>query len=261
MEIPVTFKNEGQQIIGIMHIPDGDGKFPGVILFHGCTGNKAEAHWIFVKLARRLCEEGFCVLRFDFRNSCDSEGSFENMTISGEISDGLRAVDFMKGRDKVDPDRIGILGLSLGGCVAACVAGRSRDVKTVVLWSAVGRPEEDFGRLLRDRRIEPTEFPVEVNGFLFGRDFWEELPYVHPLKEIRLVRGPVLIISGSEDRSVSPRRSEEYQEVLEEYALRCERIVIEGADHTFTGVEHERLVIEETVNWFKRTLMGRGKVW
>ncbi len=254
METPVTFKNKGRQIIGIMHIPDGEGKFPAVILFHGCMGNKSEAHWIFVKLARRLCEEGFCVLRFDFRNSCDSEGSFEDMTISGEISDGLKAVDFMIGRREVDPGRIGILGLSLGGCVASCVVGRSKDIKTVVLWSAVGRPEEDFGRLARDRRIELSEFPVEINGFLFGRDFWEELPDINPLREIRLVKGPVLIISGSEDRSVSPRRSEEYQEVLEEYALRCERIVIEGADHTFTDIEHECLAIEESVKWFKEKL-------
>ena len=70
----------------------------------------------------------------------------------------------------------------------------------------------------------------------------------------------MLIVSGSEDRSVSPRRSEEYQEILDEYALRCERIVVEGADHTFTDIEHERLVIEESVNWFKMRLVEGKRV-
>jgi len=42
---PVTFKNEGQQIIGVLHIPDNikpNEKVPG-ILMHGFTGNKIEA--------------------------------------------------------------------------------------------------------------------------------------------------------------------------------------------------------------------------
>ena len=254
MEKPITFTNEGQQLIGMVHYPDDGQRHPGVVLFHGCAGNKSEAHWIFVKLARRLCEEGFAVLRFDFRNSCDSEGSFEHMTISGETSDGLQALVFFGEQEYVNPERIGILGLSLGGCVAACVAGRSPQVKSVVLWNPVGRPKEDFDKLIVDRDIEVEAFPVEREGFLFGRAFWEELPEVHPQREIRLSRGPVLILHSSEDRSISIRRAEEYQEVLEEYGLQCERVMIEGADHTFTSVEHERMAIEETVHWFGRTL-------
>ena len=34
---------------------------------------------------------GFVVLRFDFRGSGESEGDFSQVTIEGEISDGLAA--------------------------------------------------------------------------------------------------------------------------------------------------------------------------
>lgn len=254
MERPVTFTNEGQQIIGILHIPGGDGKYPCVVLFHGFTGSKSEDHWLFVKLARKLCYSGFVVLRFDFRNSCDSEGEFEFMTISDEISDGLKAVDFLSEQECVDPNRIGILGLSLGGCVAACVAGRDKKVKSLVLWAPVGTPKDHFLTKAQSEGIEIDQFPVERGGLLIGHKFYEDLPNIQPFKEIRLVNGPVQIVSGNEDKTVPIRRSEEYQEILQEYGLRNERLLIEGADHTFSKVEHERMAIDEAVRWFRKTL-------
>ena len=72
---PVTFKSEGQQIIGVLHIPDlhipdnikHNEKVPGIIMLHGFTGNKIEAHRLFVKISDSLSKSGFIVLRFDFR--------------------------------------------------------------------------------------------------------------------------------------------------------------------------------------------------
>ncbi len=254
MEKPITFTNEGQQLIGILHTPDDKQTHLGVLLLHGCTGSKSEGHWLFVKLARSLCEAGFSVLRFDFRNSCDSEGTFEQMTLSGEISDGLKALDVLSEQTAIDPERIGILGLSLGGCVAACVTGRSKNVKSTVLWAPVGKPDEDVQKIIDERYVTINEFPIEQGGFRFGHAFYEELPKIHPQREILSTQGPVLVVCGSKDKSVSPLRSEEYQEILEDHGIPCERILIEGADHTFTQSAHERMAIEETVRWFGETL-------
>ena len=254
MENPIVFKNHGQQLIGILHTPDDKKTHPAVLLLHGCTGSKSEGHWLFVKLARSLCEAGFSVLRFDFRNSCDSEGSFEHMTLSGEISDGLKALAVLSEQAGTDPERIGILGLSLGGCVAACVAGRSRNVKSTVLWAPVGKPDEDFQRIIDERYVAMDDFPVEQNGFRFGCAFYEELPRIHPQREILQTQGPVLVVCGSKDKSVSPLRSEEYQEILQDHGLRCERILIEGADHTFSSVAWEREAIGVTTEWLARHL-------
>ena len=77
METPVVFDSKGQQIVGMLHVPNGRGRFPGALLLHGFTGTKTESHRMFVKLSRRLAEHGIASLRFDFRGSGDSAGEFE----------------------------------------------------------------------------------------------------------------------------------------------------------------------------------------
>jgi alpha/beta superfamily hydrolase len=109
---------------------------PAVVLFHGFTGHRMEAHGIFVKCSRALAKAGIASLRFDFYGSGESDGEFREMTLRGEIADGRAAVDFLRGQAGIDPERVGLLGLSLGGAVAATLAP-SVHAKVLVLWSAV----------------------------------------------------------------------------------------------------------------------------
>ena len=151
MERPVVFYNQGQQLNGILHSPTGfDAPCPAIAFFHGFTGTKVEPHRIFVKTARELASIGFYVLRFDFRGSGDSAGDFSEMTISGEISDAIKSIDVLTAMQGVDPERIGILGLSMGGCVcgvclwARCTCEVNSDVGAALGRSA--RPETgNFG--------------------------------------------------------------------------------------------------------------------
>jgi len=134
-EKPVIFETHSTQIAGMLHAPKVFAKSPCVILCHGFTGNKIESNKLFVKLARKLCHEDFVVLRFDFRGSGDSEGEFENMTISGELSDLSAAVGFVSTLPVVDANKIGALGLSLGSTVAICTAAEDERIKAVISWS------------------------------------------------------------------------------------------------------------------------------
>ncbi len=91
---PVTFKNEEQKLVGILHVPIGmkrGEKASGIAMFHGFTGNRTEAHRLFIHVARALSDSGFVVLRFDFRGSGDSDGEFDDMTVPGEVSDAGEA--------------------------------------------------------------------------------------------------------------------------------------------------------------------------
>jgi alpha/beta superfamily hydrolase len=69
VELPLAFKSEGKQVIGILHLPKKK-KSPLIILSHGWSGNKLGA-WnaFFVKAVREFSKNGFAVLRFDFRGS------------------------------------------------------------------------------------------------------------------------------------------------------------------------------------------------
>jgi dienelactone hydrolase len=140
MQQAVTLDRGGMTMRGMFHRPDGPiGKVPAVAIFHGFTGNKMEPHFIFVKLSRALAEAGIASVRFDFLHSGESDGDFEHMKLSGEVQDGLAVLDYLRAREDVDADRIGILGLSMGGVVASRVAAaRPGQVKSLCLWAPAG---------------------------------------------------------------------------------------------------------------------------
>ncbi|MFC1651231.1 alpha/beta hydrolase family protein [Candidatus Latescibacterota bacterium] len=255
-ESPVVFKNDGMQIVGMLHKPDTDNKPPAVVFFHGCTTTKTEAHWIFVELARALADSGIMVLRFDFRHSGDSEGNFEEMTLSGEISDALKSVDFLISVCSADETKIGILGMSMGGAIAACTSGRLKDkLKACVLINPVGKPFEDISTIASSGNVDTSSFPIEWDSHLFGRDFVEDIVNIKPLEDIEKSSCPVLIIYGSDDNSVSPERAKGYFEVVNKNGRDAELYVIEGADHVFTTVEWKQNVIHKTNEWLGNILL------
>src|SRR4030042_6277377 len=82
MEEPVTFKNKnGQKLFGIVHIPEKSfniEKKIGVNLLNPGIKYRVAPNRLNVKLARRLCQNGYYVLRFDPCGVGDSEGELPN---------------------------------------------------------------------------------------------------------------------------------------------------------------------------------------
>jgi acetyl esterase/lipase len=254
-ETPVVFSHEGMQIMGVLHRPEAPSNPPAVVFYHGCTGSRSEAHWLFVKLARYLAARGIMTLRFDFRHSGESEGDFRDMTLSGEISDGIRAVEYLVSECGADPARIGLLGISMGGAIAAIVASRLREkVKSCVLVNPVAKPFEDLCFLAQARAVDVSSFPVDFNSFLFGKAFFDELPSIRPLDEIVGAVCPFLVVNGAADRTVQPARSHEYVETLRAAGIPAEFFSVEGADHTFASAAWESMLFERVGEWFAKTL-------
>ena len=229
MESPVSFPSGGADIIGVLHLPEAS-PAPGLIMCHGFTGHKAETHRLFVAAARDFCRHGLAVLRFDFRGSGDSAGEFREMTVSREIADAAAELDFLSARAEVDSERLGVLGLSLGGCVAACLAGRDARVGALVLWSAVAHLERLFERLLPEFGEAPV---LDYQGWGLGRAFLEELPQIQPLETVTGFAGPGLVVHGTRDESVPPSDGKDYHKVLGD---RCRLHLVQGADHTFSSL-------------------------
>ena len=171
-EKPVTFIRDGMQIVGMLHIPQKTSpQYPAVLLLHGFTGHKAESHFMFTRLARSLVKAGFVCLRFDFVGSGDSEGEFKDMTILSELKDARVAFQFLNDQPEVDPQKIGLLGLSMGGCIAALLAGENQLIRSLVLWSAVAHPVKQFQKYLDKNHINDMRWFVDHNGFAIGENF------------------------------------------------------------------------------------------
>ena len=92
---------------------------------------------------------------------------------------------------------------------------------------------------------------VDMGGFRRGKAFFESIRYYDPASAIAGYSGPVLLLHGSEDQTVSLINSQ----VLHENAPgRKLLVVVDGADHTFASEHWEDQVIGATVRWFAETL-------
>ncbi len=144
MEQPISFPSAGLTLRGTLHRPGAGvrGRRPGIVQLHGFGGSSSGAG--HPQLARALEHAGYVVLRFDFRGCGASEGERGRIVCMEEVEDARNAVTFLQGQEGVDPDRICIIGASLGGSVAIYVAGTDPRVCACAANGAVGNGERRF---------------------------------------------------------------------------------------------------------------------
>ena len=174
------------------------------------------------------------------------------MTVLGEVSDALTGLDWLRAQDGIDPERLGVLGLSLGGCVAAITAGRRPEqVKALVLWSAVAHLVKSFEQ--QETPPPRVENGYDLGGNIMGDAFLAELPNVRPLVEVTHYKGPALIVHGANDAVVPPTDADAYAKAL---SGRARKHMIPEADHTYNRVPWEQEVLSVTTAFFRETLLA-----
>ena len=237
----VSFEGPIGTLRGLLHRPDGSDPAPAIVLLHGFTGQHIESDRLYVQAARALAAAGFAALRFDFYGSDHSDGDFEEFTLDSEVADAGAALDWLSAQRGIDPARIGVLGLSLGGAVAALLAGQEPRVKTTVLWNAVASTRD----MLKDVFAGPR------GGLIVGEALLESLRAADPTAAIQRATGPVLIIQATGDPTVLPPSAEAYAAALSSNGtLRW----FEGGSHTFQHPDWRPTVFGWTIDWFREKL-------
>ncbi len=269
-ENDISFSNEGQSIIGTLALPDGEGPFPVALLLHGFTGTRHELPVVgtddtmFSRAARWLGERGVASLRIDFRGSGESEGAWEDTTFSGQIADAIAALDYLEMVEGVDSSNISIVGLSQGGLVGAATAGRDARVSSLVLWSAVSNPVMSYGILLGfDTLLAGAGSGDEAMTIMlpWGAEtslkgpFFDDIFLVDPVAEIASYRGPLLVITGARDDTVTPQPHA--GQVFLDYHEGAEALVVLDGDHVFDVLVGDVTnVIDEALSYSLAWLQG-----
>jgi len=119
------------------YIPSENGA--AVITLHGSNGNRTRV----LNHAAMLAAQGYGVLMIDVRGHGDSGGELFTMGWDAD-PDVDAAVAYLQSRDDVNPERIGILGLSMGGQIALQGAARNQQVQAVVSDGAGARTYDDY---------------------------------------------------------------------------------------------------------------------
>jgi pimeloyl-ACP methyl ester carboxylesterase len=148
-EVEVAYDNTkgGIHLEGTLTIPDGPGPYPAVLLITG-TGPQDRDETIgplkpFAVIAEALARVGVASLRVDDRGAGKSTGNWITASYE-EYGDDVRCgLACLKGRPEIDRRRIGLLGHSEGGVIAALVASKSPDVAFVILLASRCIPAEE----------------------------------------------------------------------------------------------------------------------
>ncbi len=203
-----------------------------VIVCHGFTGTK-EGGGRAVDMGEALGQIGFSTLLFDFAGCGDSEGKWENLTLTGQVED-LGAVVACCRQEGYR--RIILNGRSFGGTTAICYAARDNDIDAVCTWAAVARPRELFQQRAKNTftrdGVELVNLKSEEGTVVLKKDFFEDLKN-HDIPGYAGMLSPcsLKIIHGSADQSVPV----EDAKLLYSRAGKPKSLaVIKGADHRFS---------------------------
>ena len=104
---------DGRTLAGDLRVPGGVGARPGLVFTGPFTGVRDQVTGLY---ADRLAERGYVTLSFDHRNWGESGGEpRRHEDPQGKLHDLRAAVSFLRSRPEVDQDRIGAIGICLGG--------------------------------------------------------------------------------------------------------------------------------------------------
>ncbi len=129
-------------LAGTLTYPASGTNFPAAILISGSGQQDRDetlaGHKPFALIADRLTKLGFAVLRVDDRGTGKSTGEVEKASSEDFAKDVALSIGYLKGRKEIDQDRIGLIGHSEGGLIAALVAAERKDIDFMVLLAAPG---------------------------------------------------------------------------------------------------------------------------
>ena len=248
----IIFQNsKGQKLVGDFYSPNAK-NFPVVIFVHGYTSDKNTSKGR--RLGELLPAKGIGIFVIDLSGRGESDGKFEDTTITQYIDDLKCAINEMTKYT----NKIGVVGSSLGGLVSLQETAKDNRVNALALLS----PVSTFPHKSRRKEFSPEGVKEwKEKGFTFtesGRfgmlklnfSYYEDGLKYGDYSIYEKIDIPVLIVHGTDDKSVQLEESKELIKHLKNHKL----IPLEGADHRYTNQDDFDKVIEETTKFFVENL-------
>ncbi len=132
----IDFSSDGGTLHGEILLPNSKGPFPAVVLCHGI----GSGHSAMSPSAQRLVRRGIATLTFDFRGHGKSEG-----VLNGDLAhDAMAAVEFIRRQVNIDPQRIALVGHSMGAIAAIHAATTLQNIQALVSLSSPSEFNSQF---------------------------------------------------------------------------------------------------------------------
>jgi len=242
----VRFRSRrGRLLAGTLHLPDGPPAC-AVVVCHGMLSSRGSPKHVAV--CERAAAAGALALRFDFAGRGDSEGTPDDLTISGEIDDLLGAAAFARGRVG---DRLLVVGSSMGASVAALAAARLGLAGLVTVACPVElptAPRDAWGGPAVAADGDRVRLP---DGSLVPRGLFEDARRHDVVAAARRIACPWLVLHGGRDPVVPASAAT----VLSRSGKRTRTVVHPAAGHRFAA-SSERSWLVGTIGRFLAPLVA-----
>ncbi len=141
----ITFQSGEFKLVGDLRTPAGIGPFPVVLLVHGdAPGANRTMFGMYLPIMERMQRAGYATFSWDNPGAGESTGTTNRQQITEQqakiVSD---AIDAMKAIPGIDPGRIGLWGVSMGGYVMSRLLMVSDDVAFMICQSCGGMSGDD----------------------------------------------------------------------------------------------------------------------
>ncbi|MCD6237807.1 MAG: DUF3887 domain-containing protein [Thermotogae bacterium] len=285
---------------GTLTIPKGNAPFPAVVLVHGSGPNDRDEtigpNKPFRDLAWGLASKGIIVLRYEKRteeHAAELIPMKDKITVKEEtIDDAIAAISLLHHTREVDPEKIFVLGHSLGGMLIPRIGMLDPDITGFIIMAGPTRPLEDL-------IFEQTKYIFSLDGIISEKEkkqlellkkqvamvksprlsvstpskelpldipaaYWLDLRGYEPAKLAERLNRPMLILQGGRDYQVTIKDFQGWKNSLSSlknvefrYYPNLNHLFIAGKRKS-TPAEYMKIghvakcVIDDIANWIKR---------
>lgn len=251
----IWVQNGGMNIFGIAYIPDINGKVPLVIFSH----ELGQDHSSGERYAERLAAAGYAAYVFDFCGGTvggnKSDGSNRGVSILTEASDLEAVLASAKSWDFADPDRIVLIGGSMGALVTMVVAGEHQDEMAGMILMYPALPAKVVNGMERFKTEDDIPEDVSLfDGWIHvGKNYVTDLWKVDLDQLLSSYKGHMLLLHGDKDDIVPISWSENAKKTIPD----CEFHIIKNGGHKFFGQPFEE-AMPCILHYLKTQLKRRG---
>jgi len=227
----IDYPSDGQTITGVMHVPNGTGPFPVLILLHGYIDrDQYYAGADTGQAAEFFARHGYLVLAPDLRSWGESDSGL-SLFHMGLVIDVLNLISSLSSVPEADTSHVGLWGHSMGGGIATKVLTLDDRVQAAVLYAPnsaddadliarwgpgclPGQSEAAGDRCNPAEIIPPDTSPTLIEAYLSAAADGEFLQQVAPLYHVENIIAPVQIHVGTADGEFLAETPPEWSEKL-----------------------------------------------
>lgn len=248
---PRTFtviNKSGENLACVEVLPkdNPDGKFPVAILCHGFAYYKEEdGLFADMGIADRLQRRGYAVYYFDFSGCGESQGDYQNTSLTKLVDDLKSVYATISGYDYINETDLNLIGQSFGTSVV--IASQLPNLRHIVLCGSFYNPYTLISGLFQDFHefgiSKRTKYKSE-RVITMGSQFWSDLKTYDLVDSIRAYDCPILFVHGALDKTVPIGLM---RPLLEAAQQPVGPVILPASDH---GLQPERAKVLEAVTDF-----------